>query len=158
MKNRSEITLRDISFHLDYEVLMLTDLAFSFRPAPGTIAHNAYIEAFVMHLRNLLDFIWKDRADNDWVLAVHFFNDSKMWTSRRPVKSVALENAHRRAHKEVSHLSYDRSKTVGEDEKIWDMEGLTRDLLPALFLFRELVPKNLLDDRCQWFHGKSRFS
>jgi hypothetical protein len=76
-KKRTPDELRRVSEHLHYEVQMLLGSAQgldSETKAEGTL-HNALVESFAIHLRNMLDSLWPDKPKrkSDWVIAADFF-------------------------------------------------------------------------------------
>jgi hypothetical protein len=71
-----------------------------------TILENLIIEGFVLHLRNLLDFFYGEPRRND--MAAGMFYEWEKLPNDFPVESDVLKDAHRRAHKELSHLTTER--------------------------------------------------
>jgi len=131
------------SEHLAYEVDMFFGMVeLRLRPSfPSLLSvsadpirlNNALIESFVVHFRNIIDFLYVDRPRPTDVVASDFF-DPAAWESRKPPLSGTLDTARRRANKELAHLTTDRIPGA-PPEKIWDFNGLANELRPILRLF-----------------------
>jgi hypothetical protein len=72
---------------------------------------NVLIESFVVHLRNVIDFLYLDRPKPTDVVAADFF-DPSVWEGLRPAISATLESARVRANKEIAHLTTERMRAV----------------------------------------------
>ena len=134
--------------HLWYEVFMF------FQPSRvrlqstsrdiEVLLTNILIDASVLHLRNLLDFFYSEPRRTD-VSAAMFYDTQKLPTSF-PVESEALKKAHRRAHKEVNHLTTERL-WPGDPEKNWNFDALRQEIAPVLKTFVETAsPERLHPD------------
>ena len=99
---------------------------------PGRV-NNAFIESFVVHFRNVIDFLYIDNPRPTDIVASDFF-DPATWESIRPLMTSALDSARRRANKELGHLTTDRIPGA-HPEKIWDFDGLANELRPVLRSF-----------------------
>lgn len=101
--------------HLVYELQMLLfagrELAKS--SCRGSM-RSALIECFVIHLRNLIHFFFMSPTYKDDVAAIHFCAN---WKATIP---TILENAKRRANKDLSHLTLNRRSGTPPD-KPWDI-------------------------------------
>ena len=102
--------------HLVHEVSMLWLAAIQEPPtsdtpaATGDFIRNAQAEAFALHLRNLIVFLYPEwfEPKRDDVCAHHFLDTPapyEDWLKHRPGLSTVLENAKRRADKELAHLT-----------------------------------------------------
>jgi hypothetical protein len=83
--------LRLLSEHLFYEVQMTFYLAYHLPTTMGTVldplARNAEIEAFTIHLRQLVDFLWgvrSERSGHDAFAADYFAPGEWARLSARP--------------------------------------------------------------------------
>ena len=103
--------------------------------------HNIMIESCVLHLRNLIDFLYLDKPKPSDVIAADFFRQNE-WNSLRPTISAVLEAARIRANKEMAHLTTDRiaGTTV---EKAWNFIDLAVEIKSLMRLFAE----NALSER-----------
>jgi hypothetical protein len=123
--------------HLLYEVGMLFSWG-EFRRNTltpiliSTGINNVLIESFVIHLRNLIDFLYLEPKGTDIVACDYF--DSGGWEKIRPPLSDALKMARHRANKELAHLTTDR-KTGTPPEKSWDFSGLAEEVRAILKTF-----------------------
>lgn len=137
--------------HLLYEADMLTAaraLGFTSDPNTGTpvpsemvpvaqLLANMRIESCVMHIRNLIDFLYPTSAvRDDDVHAGMYIAD---WESKRPPISSVLDTARKRAGKEMNHLTA-RRKAGTPPEKAWDFEAISTDLRAVVKVFLDLKP------------------
>jgi hypothetical protein len=95
----------------------------------------------VVHLRNLLAFLYSNALKDD-VCADHFFA-AESWEELRGIKPEILDNAERRAHKQMAHITLSR---LGKQE--WEVIKIVGALLPVLKNFltgarKELIHQNL---------------
>ena len=119
-KKRSSKELDEALVHIKYELNMLILVAngLASRIFGKSAMNNSVVESFAIHSRNLIDFLWADKPNNDHVIAEDYFQDPGYWTKIRPAIPDILKKARIRAHKEIAHISYDRIK-VKKDEKPW---------------------------------------
>ena len=99
-------------------------------PSLPIVTNNAYIESFMVHLRNLIDFLFDLNPKPTDVAAVDFCGGSG-W---QPTLSQSLRDARRRVHKELAHLTTDRIPG-SSPEKHWDFGGLAQELRSVLHDF-----------------------
>lgn len=145
---RSNEELQKSSDHLHYELWMLQVLALGMESGilgEGPL-NNAVLEAFVVHARNLIYFLFATKAKQDHVIAADFFENADLWTKNRPSKSAYLKKAEIRANKEIAHLSYERIKVTPET-KPWEFNKLSNAINEVFGIFFEKVPKHLLGNR-----------
>lgn len=150
-KKRTREELRIASEHLHYELLMLSAVSYAIDSGVSVLSplHNALIESFAIHLRNLIDFLWPEGPDNDWVVAADYFSDLEEWQSSFGKIPPKLKAARIRAAKEIAHLTYARI-AVEEDKKGWDFIGLLDGVADGMARFavkvdRDKVCPELLD-------------
>jgi hypothetical protein len=105
--------------------------------------NNSVLEAFIIHTRNLIYFLFAENPNNDHVVASDFITN---WKELCPEKSDFLQKSEQRAHKEIAHLSYDRQKVTPED-KPWEYIRVVHEVMEIFKLFMEHVPKELLGSR-----------
>lgn len=147
-KKRTKEELRIASDHLQYEYWMLISLANGMASnliGEGPL-NNAIVEAYVIHVRNLIYFLYGKKQGNNHIIARDFFNSAQEWGDLRPKKSDSLAFAERRAHKEVAHLSYDRAKVTPETKK-WHYIELANEIASVFQLFLRNIPPELLGNR-----------
>jgi hypothetical protein len=86
--------------------------------------HDALLESWLVHLRNLIPFFCHGRSDTDDVIAEDFLDNPGDWSQ---TESTTLKTARERANKELSHITGKR-KYTGETDKDWDVVGLFREI------------------------------
>ena len=150
-KQRTPDELRRISEDLHYEVQMLLGSAQGLDPettAEGNL-HNALVESFAIHLRNMLDFLWPDKLKrkSDWVIAADFFPSPSDWEKLRPEISQQLLDSRVRAAKEIAHLTYTRP-TVDPEQKDWDVRQIANEVTRVVEKFIRHVPMQFLGPKC----------
>jgi hypothetical protein len=115
--------------------------------------NNALLEAFAIHVRALIHFFFDGGGQDDDVLAVHFFESPDEWTNVAPPLTSALNQAKKRADKEIAHLTYSRQK-VTSDKKPWHLIPIFNDLQAAIDSFVRATPDDLLGER--WHQTKQQ--
>jgi hypothetical protein len=143
--------LRLLSEHLCYEVEMtfhLADWLIQFAQPWSFPLHNAVLEAWTVHLRQLIEFFWPqgDRrvGDNPDALAADFFEESE-WERLCPERPEVLGEAIRqKIGWGVVHLTYGRAWSK-PDDKGWDFVGLSTALAPAVIALVDNVEPGKLD-------------
>jgi len=147
---KSNAVLCRASEHLGYEYHMFTQLAIYL--AQGSLAdpvlHNAALESFIIHTRNILDFLYptskvvgNDKYDD--IIADDYFDDPSQWYQIRLEKSASLTQAHQRAHKEVAHLTYSRIGLT-EAAKKWHFLAIAQEVSAMFDRFLESAPADRL--------------
>lgn len=139
--------------HFRYEVVMLLHATRGIRQKLSIAKGFEYmpVESFAIHLRNLINFLYPYAPHDDDVCAKDFFIREENWEEIRPVLSEVLKIAKKRADKEVGHLTTLRQAGTPES-KVWDVDGLTAELMPLIDFFcksadkvkRDLDVKHLL--------------
>ena len=108
------------------------------------VTNNAFIEAFGVHVRSLLDFFYAKGQDDD-VVAAHFFTSPGLWENASPFKGKEdLQKIKNRVNKEIAHLTYTRQDVKS---KLWPFKEIQDDLNKIAEVFYSCVPKDLLGDR-----------
>ena len=128
--------------HLRYELWMflrlgefLPDLPDPQNPREKVIA-NALIESFVVHLRNLIGFLYPDKVASLDVIAEDYFSDSELWELIRPQISRTLHEARDRAHREIAHLTTARISGT-PPRKAWPIAALVAEMRVLMKLFAD---------------------
>ena len=157
MKNKRSLEdLQAASNHLHYEIEMLRSLASVMESGLLGVGalNNAVLEAFVIHVRNVIFFLWAENPKNDHIIASDFFNKPDDWEKIRPEKSHILKESEVRSHKEVAHLSYDRIK-VSPEKKAWHFLEIKNEIISVFDIFLNSIPiENLGDQWKQHIQGK----
>lgn len=108
---------------------------------------SALLEPFLLHTRNLREFLYTDRSKyKDDVLAVHFFDDPNDWKRERPPMGEYLESIRERLNKALAHISYARLDY--RKEKQWNVKQIKADLNMPWEAFLNALPAK----KGQWFH------
>jgi hypothetical protein len=150
----SEEDLRLLSEHLHYEIQMTFDLASVVLTGGYATAHpilrNAMVEAFTIHVRQLIDFFWSGRTRRNPrdAFAADYF-DSHEWVSIRPNRPRELgEDLWQKVGWGVVHLTYGRAHVTAE-QKEWRPVEICVALTPAVLCFVDNVDPSKLDPA--WF-------
>lgn len=115
----------------------------------AAVVQNLALEAWLIHVRNLRDFLYNDkpRQNHDDVVAAEFFADPTIeWLPSRPPEPDRLAAERSRIHRALAHISWSRLRWTG-DKKQWAFVQLTEDLWTALAAFK----RALAPDRRAWF-------
>lgn len=131
--------------HLTYEIDMLLFIAGFFIPMQSTKGekqfiqiNSAIVECFVLHFRNLVEFLEPNNLRDDDVIAKDFLPIN---TELTPL-SQRLKDARKRANKEMAHLT--TARQFGSPKtKEWST-GLLNDLSIFLNEFIEKADSNFL--------------
>jgi hypothetical protein len=102
------------------------------QPDVAIVLHNAMMESFVLHLRNLLDFFYTPPRKTD--MRATMFYESGHLPPDFPPESAVLNTAHRRAHKEMSHITTERH-WEGDPAKLWEFHRLLGEIKPLVERF-----------------------
>jgi len=110
------------------------------------VLRNALLEAFTIHARVLLKFLYDENPRADDVIADDFFPTSQEWKEVRPEMTEILEPIYGRVGKEVAHLTYDR-QYVTDEAKQWQYLQILHDIEVSFNEFLRIVPMELLGER-----------
>jgi hypothetical protein len=105
--------------------------------------YTACLEAWVIHLRLLTDFLYDMRGQGTDAIAADFIEPARVpeWKRARPKKSPDLETATSRAGTQVAHLSYLR-----KEMDPWDNFGeLTEAVSSVVRVFIDHAAPTRLD-------------
>jgi hypothetical protein len=136
--------------HLFYEARMfvVARQILSRLPPADVFAKNAIIEVCVLHLRNLIDFLYPVRPRKDDVFATLYVRSPAAWSKGMPEITTDLERARRRANKELAHLTTARI-AGNRPEKSWDFKMLSTDLRAAIQSFLRHADLAKLSKTCK---------
>ena len=113
----------------------------------ATRLSNVLIEAFVVHLRNLIDFLYIDAPQKTDVVAADFCA-AGTWKAARPPLSSVLDKARKRAHKEIAHLTTNRL-TGSPPAKEWEFVALATEIQSVLRVFAKTAMPSWLSERAR---------
>jgi hypothetical protein len=123
-KHTDEELLEYSREHLLYEFAMFDWSAQNF-PGQTGCQMSAMLQAFVVHLRNLIDFFYFPSEKPDDMLAEDFCDPERSWEPG--ALSPLLSEAKTRANKEINHLTYKR-KNDADPRKWWPVESLINEI------------------------------
>lgn len=122
--------------HVRYEMQML--IRYSWAIEQGIQTHpaikHAPVEAYAIHLRNLITFLYPHAPHSDDVCAKDFFTNDALWEKIRPELGSLLKMAKKRADKEVGHLTTARQSGTPRGKE-WNVANLTAELMPKVVFF-----------------------
>lgn len=151
---RTDQELVQVSEHLLYEFTMLFGTARTMAqtkwPEQDNEAtwsiKNSLIEAFTVHVRIVLDFLYNEGPQKDDVVAEDFFETPGEWQSCRPIMTDLLSTVRRRVGKEVAHLTYARIEKT-EATRQWQFVLIADDIGTAVERFISIVPHARITER-----------
>lgn len=123
-KHTDEELLEYSRNHLLYEFVMFDWVAQNF-PAETGYRMSATLEAFAVHLRNLIDFFYLPSEKPDDMIAEDFCDPASGW--KPGDLSALLGEARTRANKEINHITYKR-KNDTDPTKWWPVESLINEI------------------------------
>lgn len=131
--------------HVRYEFqeLLKTALVISKElPLMGELVliKHSPVEAYAIHLRNIINFFYPKTIRASDVCARHFFKNEKDWDNVRPEITDVIERARQRADKEVGHLTTARQFGTPES-KYWPVATYTMAVVPLLETFATSADK-----------------
>lgn len=146
-----EYLLAHSRHHLSYEIDMFLGLAAARDSAAMQFNNealairlqNAVLEATVLHLRNLLEFLFCDDPRGTDVVASDYYSDVA-WKDIRPGITGPLKRARFRANKEMAHLTTSRLDPADE-RRAWNIPALRTEILPVLRAFVDHAESSRLD-------------
>lgn len=156
MTNRftpSDDELRLLTEHLYYEVQMTFDLSVLLATShiPNPLVRNAMVETFPMHVRQLIDFFWRERSSNPKAerdaFAADYFDPGE-WAALRPERPADLDAVWEKVGWGIVHLTYGRANVTPE-QKEWRPLLICQALAPVVRCFIDNVDPAKLDP--EWF-------
>jgi hypothetical protein len=131
--------------HLYYEIDMLqgTMERLETGSTEDRIFHNALVESFTIHARNLMHFLYPIGEKPSDILAADFFEDEEYWLKNRPGAPKEFDTARARVNKEIAHLTHDRL-SVTPERKLWN-SVLGREILSIMTVFFTAMPERFRD-------------
>jgi hypothetical protein len=136
--------------HLLYEFHMFRWLAENM-PSDKGFPMSVSLESFAIHLRNLIDFFYKEPQPPDDVAALDFYDPPTGWAPG--AMSATLEVARERANKEISHITFKRKSGVFTD-KPWAVGALFNEIHAVAQKFAAgASPKKLHADVITWLNS-----
>lgn len=143
MTNNELIEYADI--HIRYERdMLLASAGMCEANAPsnninGFAIHNAMLESFSIHARNLIDFFYPSQKviKNDTDVTIRNYVDEEDFTKLPTISPILLETRIK-ANKQVAHLTIDRYYSYQiPEEKGWDFKKISVEIVS---LFNTMNP------------------
>lgn len=106
------------------------------------LSMNVVTESFVIHLRNIIDFLYPRTRYTDDISADDYVERPPF--SERFKISSSLEAARTRADKELSHITSKRMIGIPSD-KIWRVGDLLEEVITQFRRFIEIASDNKVD-------------
>lgn len=130
--------------HLLYEINMLLGTAKIFMDSKGTTAacflgdvlRNSLLESYLVHLRNLKDFLWKTPRQDD-ITSGQFCTVNCDWQSSKSkdmLVNLSIKQIGTRINKQISHLTRAR-KLKTQNQMDWNIGVITCDMTKFLDTF-----------------------
>jgi hypothetical protein len=143
-------TFQNICIEIGDEVVGNTDEPFlSVKCFIGTCEEerkgSALLETFLLHVRNIRDFLYKDESKNDDVLAIHYFKNPEEWKMLRPPIGDYLNGIKERLNKALAHISYTRLEYRKNNK--WNVIQIRNDLAKPWEVFLDA----LTAEQQKWF-------
>jgi hypothetical protein len=107
--------------------------------------HDALIESWTIHVRNMMHFLRATKPQPDDVLARDFFTgaDWQKLLPRRP-RDDAEKHIDRRINKDIVHLTYARTKVIPQTRS-WQVGAITTKVGADLQIFLNHVPMDCVE-------------
>ncbi len=129
-----------------YEVDMLRKCASVLSSPLNQLTQNMALESFLVHVRNLREFLYDAGTNPDDVVAGDFFPGPGQWEAIRPPMPKVIEDNRERLNKALAHISYSRLKYKGPAKK-WPSQHIASELIAVVRVFL----RNLPQGRSAWF-------
>lgn len=152
-----ENTLSAMLGHLHYEIDMMRMCSklLEKRPSHDELLQPEYnqffntiawaiLEAYLVHARNLYDFLFAKPQQDD-VVAMHYFSDPGEWDKLKPEPSKKLCRVRQSTNKHLAHLTATRANgfdTISLRFFGWSINETTQELRNALEIFVDNIPES----------------
>jgi len=139
--NNSKIFLEE---HFVYEVNMFCTSLESiivFKQQNNFWMNNLALENFLLHFRNLVEFLYFEKKYTDDARANEFIDYNK-WSLLNKSYTDEIKKFYTRACKEVDHLTYSRFYGT-PPEKLWDCSRIFKLIIDEVRNFLNYLPDNL---------------
>lgn len=141
--------------HLQYEVDMLTwsagvltSLAIYKDKGPlPLVITNGLLNTFAVHARNLIDFLYSGSGNKDFPtdIIIEDYVDTATLAQALPEISPLLEEAKKKAHKQVAHLTRERME-YEKAGKEWTFIEIAQHIRQALASIAPYIPNARISD------------
>ncbi|MFA4890479.1 MAG: hypothetical protein WC587_02510 [Candidatus Paceibacterota bacterium] len=130
--------------HFIYEVNMFCtslESIIAFKGQNNFWINNLALENFLLHFRNIIEFLYFDKKCSDDARAKEFIS-SDNWSLLKKSYSDETKKLYIRACKEISHLTYSRFYGT-PPEKQWDLSKIFKETTKEVKNFLNYLPDNL---------------
>lgn len=142
-KPRTDSDLRAASDALAYEAEMLMFATHQISTGLDPLTNNMATESFLLHFRNLRDFLYPHMPERDDIIADDFFDPPNQWNAPQP---HFLSQQRWATNLKLGHLSYERIESRYKD-KNWQLGKMFVLIWHDFETFVTTAPKDRLDDR-----------
>lgn len=145
MSRISSYTLKKASEHIYYEVWMFYETIELLVYVQNQTLANIYLDAFAIHCRNLLDFLYpKTRVRVDDIIVSDYISNPSLYRRSKTSKKD-LRFTIRKTDKQVAHLTFARNR-YNDKSKKWPIISIGEKFHKTLSAFYDALPEN----RKQW--------
>ncbi len=139
--------------HLYYEIDMLYGVTKLLQEGQkNSYVFNAFLESFVVHASNILDFFYRPQIKSDDARAIHYMDDPKKWQEQLPPYEKHFEKFDHKRNKRVMHLSYKRLD-IPSDQRKWESPKITKEIQKLVDLFLDKANPRYLHPRLYQLRG-----
>ncbi len=132
--------------HVVYEIMMFkaTNLLL-LSNINEQVSKNVLLESFAVHSRNLFDFFYKKRINDD-IVAIDFIGNKAQFRKDKS-KKRNMQTLARKANKQISHLTYSRNN-YNSRTKPWNISSIGAQMNKTI----EAFFKSLDIEKKVWFN------
>ena len=141
MANNSKSFLEE---HFVYEVNMFCvslESIIAFKAQNNFWIDNLVLENFLLHFRNIVEFLYFDKKYPDDARAKEYINPDD-WSLLKKSYSDETKKLYTRACKEIGHLTYSRFYGA-PPEKLWNCSIIFKEIINEVKNFLNYLPDNL---------------
>lgn len=156
LPTRTQEQLRKALGDIGYEIDQIDDAYCLLREAQQETAQtNAYLESFLVHIRNLWEFYIPGSNRNSDTVCVRDYCE-KFENAGFSYWSRSNKHLRKTLHKRLAHISYSRPGAGSEDRK-WLRDEMNKEIASCTVQFiEELLQGSLVDDHDKWESRKDR--
>lgn len=148
MPVRSDLELRQLSGHVVYDAQVLFGAAARLQKHVTVLGfnlpwleHMTLLEAFAIHARGLIEFLFRERGESgvrraDGLAADYF--ELHQWRALCPPKEATLEDVEGRVGKEIAHVTYGRTR-LSDEARQWPFAQIAGSVGRPLRVFIDNV-------------------
>jgi hypothetical protein len=142
--------LEGIAREVQYEIDMMHHAARLLRSERDKLHKTFYLELFLLHLRNIRDFLYADpkHAQQEDVAAEDLVASAD-WPAIRPALGQTISSEKGRLNRALAHLSYCRLH-YNKTGKAWFVGRMHKEIEHSLDAFFRAIPP----ERKLWFKSK----